>query len=124
MFCIVFLAISILAKSIGPQEETTMSKLCSYKFLVIDNKDILEINNLQRKVNQAIKHPAPILKLDAPWEDSKNFCLAYLNVLYDEDEKLFKMWYIVGSLTRKGMHTSGWKEEELKEVMNSKLWIK
>ena len=29
-----------------------MSDTCSYKFLVIDNHDLLEINNLKRKTNQ------------------------------------------------------------------------
>ena len=71
-----------------------MSDTCSYKFLVIDNQDLLEINNLKRRVNQAEKHPEPVLKLDAPW-NGPNEILHYINVLYDEQEKLFKMWYLV-----------------------------
>jgi hypothetical protein len=71
-----------------------MDKLCLYKFLVIENQDLLEIKNLIRKTNQAVKHPEPVLTLDAPW-DGPNDSLNYLNVLYDDQEKLFKMWYNV-----------------------------
>ena len=35
-----------------------MSDTCRYKYLVIDNQDLLEINNLKRKTNQAIKQPS------------------------------------------------------------------
>lgn len=72
-----------------------MSDTCNYKFLVIDNQDLLEINNLKRKVNQAIKQPEPVLKLDAPWDTEPMEMFNYNNVLYDADEKLFKMWYVV-----------------------------
>ena len=72
-----------------------MSDICSYKFLVIDNKDLLEINNLKRKVNEAEKHTEPVVKLDAPWDTEKTDSLDYINVIYNEQEKLFKMWYVV-----------------------------
>lgn len=71
-----------------------MSKVCQYKFLVIDDAQILEINNLQRRVNQAVKHPTPIMRLDAPWDQETNM-LGGMNVLYDELEGIFKMWYSV-----------------------------
>ena len=69
-----------------------MPRVCCYKFLVIDNQDLLEIRNLKRKTNQAIKHPEPVMRLDAPW-DNPDQCFNYLNILYDPEEKLFKMWY-------------------------------
>ena len=37
------------------------------KYLVIDDANALDVNNLQRKVNQASKHPEPVLRADAPW---------------------------------------------------------
>ena len=82
-----------------------MSDTCSYKYLVIDNKDLLEINNLKRKVNQAIKHPEPIFKMDAPW-DTENDMFNYLNVLYDEEDKSFKMWYDITKHV-KGQYNEG-----------------
>ena len=73
-----------------------MSDICSYKFLVIDNQDLLEIDNLKRKTNQAEKHPEPVVKLDAPWE-KKTQRLNYVNVLYDDEQRLFRMWYCVAT---------------------------
>jgi hypothetical protein len=72
-----------------------MQSACHYKFLVIDDRDLLEINNLRRKINQAVKHPEPVLKLDAPWDTNPMEMFNYNNVLYDEREKLFRMWYVV-----------------------------
>ena len=71
-----------------------MSKTCRYKFLVIDSQDILEINRLTRKVNQAVKRPEPVLRMDAPW-DQDDERLSYSNIIYDQGEKVFKMWYCV-----------------------------
>ena len=66
-----------------------------YKVLLIDDAHLQEVHNLQRKVNQAVKHPQPVVKLDASWDQNISDCFNYINVIYDEDEKLFKMWYVV-----------------------------
>lgn len=66
-----------------------------YKFLLIDDAHLLEVHDLKRKVNPAVKHPEPVLKLDAPWDTEKMEHFNYNNVLYDKEEKLFKMWYVV-----------------------------
>lgn len=79
-----------------------MTDICRYKFLVIDDRDLLEIDNLQRKVNQAEKLAEPVLTMDAPWDtdhDQFGECL----VIYDEEERGFKMWYsVVGKGTDEG----------------------
>ena len=62
------------------------------KYLVIDDAQILEMGGLQRKVNQAVKHPQPVVKLDDPWHE-KHDVFGNPNVLYDDREKMFKMWY-------------------------------
>jgi len=71
-----------------------MTDLYRTKVLLIDDASLLEVHNLQRKVNQAVKHPEPVLKHDAPW-DQDNERFSYANIVYDRDEKLFKMWYFV-----------------------------
>ena len=64
------------------------------KVLFIDDAFLLEVHNLKRTVNPAIKHPQPVLTMDAPWdEDDERF--SYANIIYDADEKLFRMWYFV-----------------------------
>ena len=85
-----------------------MLKTCKYKFLVIDNQNLLEINSLTRNVNQPIKYPEPVLKMDAPWDQDEER-LSYTNIIYDQKDKLFKMWYCVeGSESqRTGCWTGG-----------------
>jgi hypothetical protein len=87
-----------------------MADVYTNKVLLIDDACLLETHNLKRKVNQAIKHPEPILKLAAPWEDCESYCLLYMNVLYDEEQKLFKMWYMVGNIA--AAMTGAWNSSE------------
>ncbi|MAE64721.1 MAG: hypothetical protein CMJ18_10685 [Phycisphaeraceae bacterium] len=65
------------------------------KMLLIDDAFLMEVHGLERKVNQAIKHPEPVLKLDAPWDRNPGDSFNYINVIYDREEALFKMWYVV-----------------------------
>ena len=67
-----------------------------YKFLVIDDQPLLESHNLRRKVNQTVKQKEPVLRLDAPWETDSDQ-LNYVCILYDEEEKIFKLWYTLMS---------------------------
>ncbi|MAE64714.1 MAG: hypothetical protein CMJ18_10650 [Phycisphaeraceae bacterium] len=68
------------------------------KFLLIDDAFLLEVHDLERKVNPAIKHPEPVFRLDAPW-DRGDDCLDLFSVIYDEKEKVFRMWYGVVSIS-------------------------
>jgi len=69
-----------------------MGNTVKCKSLVIDNGVLLEIDNLKRKVNRAIKHPDPVIGMGAPW-DQDNERFDGMNVMYDQEERLFKMWY-------------------------------
>ena len=62
------------------------------KFLFIDDAYVVKTQNLERSTNPAIKRDDPVFKMDAPW-DTPGDELNSLNVLYDEEEQLFKMWY-------------------------------
>ena len=62
------------------------------KFLFIDDAYVVKTQNLERSTNPAIKRGDPVFKMDAPW-DTPGDELNGLNVLYDEGEQLFKMWY-------------------------------
>ena len=50
------------------------------------------MNNVQRTFHQAVVHPRPVLKREAPWE----YGGFTTSVIYDNEEKLFKMWYLGG----------------------------
>ncbi|MDP7163625.1 MAG: hypothetical protein QF792_09040, partial [Phycisphaerae bacterium] len=72
-----------------------MNQTYRNKVLLVDDAFLLEVHNLQRKVNQAVKHPEPVLTLDAPWDQQPTDSFSYINVIYDRQEQLFKMWYVV-----------------------------
>jgi len=64
------------------------------KQLFIDDYIIESTKNVYKMLNQPIKYEGnPILECDQPWEAG----LAYAtgNLMYDEEEELFKMWYQV-----------------------------
>ena len=59
--------------------------------LFVDDYVIGELQGVEKVLNQPLKHPKnPLLVRDKPWEESGP---GYGTVLYDADEKLFKMWY-------------------------------
>ncbi len=72
-----------------------MNQTYRNKVLLIDDAFLLEVHKLHRKVNQVVKHPEPVVKLDAPWDQQPTDSLSYINVIYDRQEQLFKMWYVV-----------------------------
>jgi hypothetical protein len=61
--------------------------------LFIDQTLVAESNRISYTLHAAQKHPAnPLIKADRPWEGWR--LEIYGNVLYDEEEKIFKMWYL------------------------------
>jgi hypothetical protein len=59
--------------------------------LFADDYLVARMEGMRRRVIPLVKHPSnPILRADHPWEGRNVLPSA---VLYDESEKLFKMWY-------------------------------
>ena len=65
------------------------------KYLFIDDTFIESMEGIKKGVVPAKKVSCePLIELDQPWE--KQWLLgSYSSVIYDEEEKLFKMWYNV-----------------------------
>lgn len=62
------------------------------KQLVLDARVIASTEGLHLVLGQVEKEAAnPLFQADRPWENALNNL--YPNVLYDADEKLFKLWY-------------------------------
>ena len=62
--------------------------------LFIDDELIEEMEGLEKIVNQPAKYDGnPVLTYDKPWEG--NCVITWGTVLYDEEEKIFKIWYQV-----------------------------
>ncbi len=60
--------------------------------LFIDDELIASIERLEWVVNQPVRHHAnPVITYDRPWEG--NCVITWGSVIYDEDERLFRIWY-------------------------------
>ena len=65
-------------------------------FLFIDDASIESLDGVVQGVVPAKKvSPQPLIEKDRAWEDEW-LIGSYINVLYDDDENIFKMWYGVG----------------------------
>jgi len=66
--------------------------------LFVDKVLVRETDRVWFTQHQGKKHPAnPVLKPDRPWEGWLTY--VYGDVLYDHEEKIFKMWYLAGNKT-------------------------
>lgn len=83
----VLLAATILAR--GADEPIAVG---THAQLFLDDRVVERTDNLKRTVHQPVPHPAnPVLTTDKPWEFT---CVTlWGTVLYDEQDRLFKMWY-------------------------------
>ncbi len=61
--------------------------------IFVDSLDICAQENVTRVFHQAVKHPNPVLKQEAPWERHPGMTAS---VIFDEEDKTFKAWYLAG----------------------------
>ncbi|MFM8891618.1 MAG: hypothetical protein ACKOTB_08350 [Planctomycetia bacterium] len=62
------------------------------KLLLLDSRVIDRVENARLRPGTVTKHPAnPLFQADKPWENSLNNL--YPNVIWDDEEGVFKMWY-------------------------------
>ena len=73
-----------MQKAEAPLEQT--------KYLVLDVRIIDRVDNAKLTVGTVVKHPRnPLFAEDKPWEP--RFDNLYANVLFDENDGLYKCWY-------------------------------
>lgn len=77
------------------------------KQLFIDSHIISEATGVERVLHQPVKHVKnPLLLMEKPWEGVR---VGSVTVLYDEQENLYKMWYLaVGPVTPTDLRGSRW----------------
>ena len=69
-----------------------MAKKREQRFLLLDDRNIDVASNMKLSVGTAQKHPAnPLFIEDKPWE--QRFDNLYGNILFDQDEQIYKCWY-------------------------------
>jgi len=62
------------------------------KYLLLDSRIIENVRDAKLTLGEIKKHPAnPLFGEDKPWEP--RFDNVYANVIYDEEDKLYKCWY-------------------------------
>ncbi len=66
--------------------------LLADKLLVLDSRVIEHVENARLMPGSVTKHHGnPLFQADKPWENSLNNL--YPNVIWDDEAKIFKMWY-------------------------------
>ena len=77
----------ILHPCFGQNKETSLTK-----YLLLDNRVIEQVENAILTVGVVKKHPSnPLFVEDKPWE--QRFDNLYGNVIYDDEDELYKCWY-------------------------------
>ena len=63
------------------------------RYLLLDSRVVASIHNAQLILGVVEKHPAnPLFGEDEPWE--KRYDNVYARVIYDEEDQLYKCWYM------------------------------
>ena len=83
---------SPLSMAIATRQTAVPSEAKPAKILVLDSRIIGNVQNAKLTLGNAKKHPAnPLFGEDKPWEP--RFDNVYANVIYDEEDKIYKCWY-------------------------------
>ncbi len=92
--CVVLLAGVLATATAAPSKEHTV-KIGHQKQLFVDDYIIGKMKNVSQVLNPVTKYPGiPVVRSEHPWEKTPlPQIFLYGSVIYDEDEKLFKMWY-------------------------------
>ncbi len=78
---------AIVKKGAGATSKTTRNR-----FLLLDSRVVERVDNARLMPGTVVKSPHnPLLVEDKPWEP--RYDNMYPNVIYDEEEKLYKCWY-------------------------------
>lgn len=94
------------------------------RYLLLDSRIIDKLDNAKLSVGKITKHPAnPLFLEDKPWE--KRFDNLYGNVIYDDKEKIYKIWYspFIIDYSAKGMSLSKRQEKEYMAPQDREMGI-
>jgi hypothetical protein len=83
---------STFSLAIPPRQTVVHREAKPTKYLVLDSRIIDNVQNAKLTLGETKKHPAnPLFGEDKLWEP--RFDNLYANVIYDEEDKLYKCWY-------------------------------
>ena len=104
------------------QEDQVSSQL--KRFLLLDSRIVEKTENARLVVGTVQKHKAnPLFGEDKPWE--KRFDNLYGNVIYDEDDGLYKCWYcpFIVDYSAKGMSVEERNRKPYRPPRNREMGI-
>lgn len=97
-------------------------ELCRH--LLLDERVVEGTRNAELTLGKVKKHGAnPLFGEDRPWE--KRFDNFYANVIFDEEERLYKVWYspFIVDNSAKGLSKRQWKETKYRAPFDREMAI-
>jgi hypothetical protein len=105
-------------------EDSGQSLMERDRYLLLDSRVVASAENAQLVLGEAQKYEGnPLFEEDKPWE--KRFDNLYANVLYDEEEELYKCWYspFIVDESAKGMTLEERKEKKYRPPWTREMAI-
>jgi PelA/Pel-15E family pectate lyase len=76
----------------GGEHQAETTAVVDFRHLVLDSRKIASTSNVKLVLGRIRKHPAnPLFGEEKPWE--QRFDNFYGSIVYEEDEKLFRLWW-------------------------------
>jgi len=99
-------------------------ELEQHRYLLLDSRVVASTQNAKLVLGTVQKHPGnPLFEEDRPWE--KRFDNLYANIIYDEEEGIYKCWYspFIVDESAKGMSLEQRKEKKYRPPWTREMAI-
>ena len=106
------------------QNWTTPDSAKEDRYLLFDSRILKDTHNAELVLGVPKKHPQnPLFGEDHPWE--MRFDNLYPNVIFDEEERLYKVWYspFIVDQSSKGMSIEKWAEKTYRAPYDREMGI-
>jgi len=121
---LVTMLVSSLGMSPGWAEDGNPSPPGRDRYLLLDSRVVASIENAKLVLGKVHKYKGnPLFEEDKPWE--KRFDNLYANVIYDDEEQIYKCWYspFIVDNSSKGMTLEERKEVKYRAPHNREMAI-
>ena len=107
-----------------PQDSRRRTRRIARRHLLLDSRIVHEIRNAELTLGPVRKHPGnPLFSEDQPWE--MRFDNLYANVIFDNDDQLYKVWYspFIVDHSAKGMSVAQWQAAKYQAPYDREMGI-
>ena len=105
-------------------DDSASAALAHRRYLLLDARIVDNTNNAEVTLGIVNKHSGnPLFREDKPWE--MRFDNLYANVIYDDEEQLYKCWYspFIVDNSSKGMNSKQWEQVTYRAPHNREMAI-